>query len=192
MVDVDAAVQEPGMKTLYLLRHAKSDWSDGALSDHARPLNARGRTAAPLIAAYLKNKSYLPDLILCSTARRTVETLDLIKPVLPTTTLVRYEDALYLAEPEKLLERVRWVENAAASVMLIGHNPGTELLAASLSGPGKTAAEKARLAAMREKYPTAALAVLKFPANDWREVSRGAGALADFVRPKDLDGIDSD
>lgn len=180
------------MKTLYLLRHAKSDWSDGALSDHARPLNARGRTAAPLMAAYMKKKAYLPALVLCSTAARTVETLDLVKPVLPAATIVRYEDALYLAEPDKLLERVRWVENQFASAMVIGHNPGMELLAAALSGPGKSAADKARRETMREKYPTAALAVLKFPVKEWRDVARGEGALADFVRPKDLDGVDSE
>jgi phosphohistidine phosphatase len=180
------------MKTLYLLRHAKSDWSDGALSDHARPLNARGRTAAPLMAAYLKKKAYAPALVLCSTAARTLETLDLIKPALPVSTVVRYEDALYLAEPDKLLERVRWIETQFASAMLIGHNPGMELLAAALSGAGKTAAEKARRQVMLEKYPTAALAVLKFAVKDWRELARGEGALADFVRPKDLDGVDSE
>jgi phosphohistidine phosphatase len=180
------------MKTLFLLRHAKSDWSDGALSDHARPLNARGRTTAPLIAAYMKKKAYAPALVLCSTATRTVQTLDLIKPVLPDATIVRYEDPLYLAEPEKLLERIRWVESQFPSVMLIGHNPGMELLAAGLSAPGKTAAEKGRRDVMREKYPTAALAVLKFAVKDWREVARGEGALADFIRPKDLDGIDTD
>ena len=180
------------MKTLYLLRHAKSDWSDGALSDHARPLNARGRVAAPLVAAYLKKKSYFPQLVLCSTARRTIETLDLIKPILPPATVIRYEDPLYLAEPEKLLERVRWIENQFGQAMMVGHNPGTELLAATLSAPGKTAAEKARRALLREKYPTAALAVLRFQIEDWREVGRGVGDLVDFVRPKDLDGVDSD
>jgi phosphohistidine phosphatase len=180
------------MKTLYLLRHAKSDWSDGALSDHARPLNDRGRTAAPLMAAYLKKKAYSPDIILCSTAVRTLQTLDLIKPAVNAKTIIRYEDALYLAEPDKMLERVRWIEEPADSAMIIGHNPGMELLAAALSAPGKTAAEKARRTLMREKYPTAALAVLKFQVSKWRDISRGEGALADFVRPKDLDGVDSD
>jgi phosphohistidine phosphatase len=180
------------MKTLFLLRHAKSDWSDGTLSDHARPLNARGRTAAPLIAAYLKKKSYAPELVLCSTATRTVQTLDLIKPVLPASVVVRYEDPLYLAEPDKLLDRIRWIESPFNSAMLIGHNPGMELLAATLSAPGKTAAEKGRRDVMREKYPTAAMAVLRFQTAEWRDVARGQGALADFVRPKDLDGVDSD
>lgn len=180
------------MKTVYLLRHAKSDWSDGALSDHARPLNARGKTAAPLVAAYLKRKGYQPALILCSTARRTVETLDLLKPVLSKTVQIRYEDPLYLAEPDKLLQRIQWVEEPFDSLMLIGHNPGMELLAAALAGQGKTAAEKARKATLKEKYPTAALAVLKFAATSWRGVTPGSGQLADFVRPKDLDGVDSD
>lgn len=180
------------MKTLYLLRHAKSDWSDGALSDHARPLNARGRTAAPLIAAYLKKQTGLPALILCSTARRTVETLDLIKPILPPGTEIRYEDALYLAEPAKMLERVHAIEDKFASAMMIGHNPGTEVLAAALCAAAKTAAEKGRAALLREKFPTAALAILKFPVEEWRDVTTGGGALAAFVRPKDLDGVDSD
>jgi phosphohistidine phosphatase len=180
------------MKTLFLLRHAKSDWSDGALSDHARPLNGRGRTAAPLIAEYLKKRGYQPALVLCSTARRTVETLDLIRAALPASAEIKYEDPLYLAEPPQLLERIKWLGGGVPSAMVIGHNPGLEQLAAQLSGPGKSPAEKARRALLLEKYPTAALAVLSFGGASWKDVSKGKGALIDFVRPKDLDGIDSD
>jgi phosphohistidine phosphatase len=180
------------MKTLFLLRHAKSDWSDGSLSDHARPLNARGRTAAPLVAAYLKRKAYAPALILCSTARRTVETLDLVRGAFPASTQTKYEDPLYLAEPAKLLERIRWAGGNVPSLMLIGHNPGMEQLAAQLSGPGKSAAGNALKAVMLEKYPTGALAVLTFAAATWKDVAPGKGDLVDFVRPKDLDGVDGD
>jgi phosphohistidine phosphatase len=162
------------------------------LSDHARPLNARGRTAAPLVAAYLKRKSYAPALILCSTARRTVETLDLVRGVWSKPPEIKYEDPLYLAEPAQLLERIRWVGANVPSLMLIGHNPGMEQLAAQLSGPGKSAASKALRTLMLEKYPTGALAVLNFPAAAWKDVAPGKGELADFVRPKDLDGVDSD
>lgn len=180
------------MKTIFLLRHAKSDWSDGSLSDHARPLNSRGRTAAPLIANYMIRKAYAPALILCSTARRTVETLDLIRSAIPQTTEIKYEEPLYLAEPARLLDRIRWAQASVLSLMMIGHNPGTEQLAATLARAGKTAAEKSRKALLLEKYPTAALAVLSFDVPNWKDVGPGGGELVDFVRPKDLDGVDSD
>lgn len=180
------------MKTLYLLRHAKSDWSDGALSDHARPLNPRGKAAAPLMARYLTKKRYKPSLILCSTARRTVETFDLIRPSLLPDVTVRYEDALYLAEWRRLLERVRWIDEPCAAAMIVGHNPGMEQLAQALAGAGQSAAETSRREAMSQKYPTAALAVLKFDVDAWKKIAERTGRLVDFTCPKDLDGVESD
>ncbi len=173
------------MKTLYILRHAKSDQSDGSIGDHERPLNGRGREAAPDMGAYLKSKGYAPQLILCSTARRTVETCGLVQPALGDVT-VQFEQGLYLAEARSILERVRRVDEAIGSVMVIGHNPGLEQLANALSASPKTEEEERRHRRMREKFSTCALAVIQFPAKTWREIKQGGGMLVDFMRPRDL------
>ena len=174
------------MKTVYLLRHAKSDWAHPEMQDHDRPLNARGREAAPQMGAYIKAERYKPDLVLCSTARRTVETFDLVSKALGGAVDVKFEEALYLAEPRQLLERLHWVDEGVKSVMLIGHNPGMEQLAQTLCAPPADAGEEKLHRRMREKYPTCALAVIRMPVMSWRGVKLGTGRLKDFARPKDL------
>ena len=173
------------MKTLYILRHAKSDQGDGSLKDHDRPLNGRGREAAPKMGAYLKAKHQKPDLILCSTARRTVETCDLVRPSFGDV-VVAFEAGLYLAEARSILERLRRLDDALGSVMVIGHNPGLEQLANELSASPKGEGEERPHKRMREKFSTCALAVIRFQALSWREINPGAGALIDFMRPRDL------
>lgn len=174
------------MKTVYLLRHAKSEWADPGLQDHDRPLNARGRDAAPKMAAYLKAERYHPELVLCSTARRTVETFDLIKKALGPEVEAKFEEGLYLAEQRQLLERLHWIDDVVKTVMLIGHNPGLEQLAHALCASPEDPAEEKLQKRMREKFPTCALAVIKVPAKSWRDVKAGHGRLKDFMRPKDL------
>jgi phosphohistidine phosphatase len=173
------------MKTLFILRHAKSDQGDGSIDDHDRPLNARGREAAPKMGAYLKAKGHKPDLILCSTARRTVETCNLVRPALGDMT-VAFEEGLYLAEARSILDRVRRLDDALGSVMVIGHNPGLEQLANALSTSPKSPDDERLHRRMREKFSTCALAVIQFPAKTWREIKQGGGVLADFMRPRDL------
>jgi phosphohistidine phosphatase len=173
------------VKTIYILRHAKSDRSDLALKDHDRPLNERGREAAPQMAAYFKSKRYKVDLVLCSTARRTVETYDLVKEALGGAT-VTFEESLYLAEQRQLVERLKWVEDDVKAVMIIGHNPGLEQLANGLCASPKDQDGEKLHRRMREKFSTAALAVVKMPVKSWRDVKPGAGTLVDFMRPKDL------
>ena len=172
------------MKTVYLLRHAKSDWGDPAIKDHDRSLNERGREAAPKIGAHIKSKRYKPDTILCSTARRTVETFDLIKEASGSN--VKFEETLYLAEPRHLIERLRWLDDGLKSAMIIGHNPGMEQLANALARVPANAGEEKLHRRMREKFSTCALAVIKLPVSAWREVKPGTGTLIDFVRPRDL------
>ena len=174
------------MKTVYILRHAKSDWGDPAVKDHERPLNERGRSAAPQMGAHLKAKKYKPDLVLCSTARRTVETYELIKPFVGARTPVVFEDALYLAEARQIGERLRWLDEDVGAVMVIGHNPGLAQLAMALSAAAKTADDAKLHERMREKFSTCALAVIELGAKSWREVKMGTGTLKDFMRPKDL------
>jgi phosphohistidine phosphatase len=174
------------MKTIYLLRHAKSDWADASVGDHDRRLNERGRDAAPRIGAYLKAHRYRPDLVLCSTARRTVETLGLIKADLGEGVAVEFEERLYLAEPQHLMQRLRALDDGAKSVMFIGHNPGIAQFADQLCASPKDAAEEKTHKRMREKFSTCAVAVIQSPTKAWRDVRPGTGKLKDFMRPKDL------
>ena len=121
------------VKRIFLLRHAKSGHGDRSQDDHDRPLAPRGRKACPLIADHFRARYAAPDLVLCSTARRTRETLALITERLGAAWPTAFEPGLYLAAPSSLLVRLRRLDDSVASVLLIGHNPGIELLAASLS-----------------------------------------------------------
>jgi phosphohistidine phosphatase len=173
------------MKTLLLLRHAKSSW-DEELPDDKRPLAKRGREAAPQVGRYMAKKDLVPDLILCSTARRTTETLDLILPYFKKGIPIKYEDQLYLAEYPDLLARIRWVDDKVKTLLMIGHNPGLEQLAFTLAMAASGANEDDQMRRLAEKFPTGALAVLTFELKSWKNVKEGKGRLDDFVRPKDL------
>jgi phosphohistidine phosphatase len=168
------------MHTLYLLRHAKSSWADPTLPDHKRPLASRGRRDAKRIAEHLVRLGIEPELVLCSAARRTRETLELLRTALGPTPTIRLEEELYAASSDRLLERIRALPEAVASVMLIGHNPGLQELAVGLASPG---AELERLAA---KFPTAALATLTLANTSWSRLCRSDAVLAAYVVPKQL------
>ncbi len=170
------------MKTIYILRHAKSSWADGSLRDHDRPLNARGRAAAPRVGAHMQGAGYLPDLVLCSTATRTMRTLDAVLSELEGEPAIEFQEELYLAGPSEMLDLVRSGSDTAESILLVGHNPGTGMLAAALSGDGPP--ESIHL--MRSKFPTAGLAIIELNVNRWKDVVSGCGSLKEFVRPRDL------
>lgn len=177
------------MRKLLLLRHAKSDRSqssDVARNDHARPLNARGRMAAAAMGNYMREKDCLPELVLCSTSKRTRETLEILLATLGSSPEIQFGRRLYLAEWPKLLEVVRAAPDAASPLLVVGHNPGMEQLAHALAGQPKTIAERKFAKEMALKFPTCALAVLDFKIAGWRAMNPGIGRLADFVRPKDL------
>jgi phosphohistidine phosphatase len=165
--------------TLYLLRHAKSSWADRTLPDRERPLAPRGRRDARRIAKHLVRLEIEPDLVVCSSAERTRETLDLIRPALGATSTLRLEDELYGASSDELLARIRLVSEECASVMLIGHNPGLQRLALVLASDG------ADLDRLEAKFPTAALATLTI-ATAWSRLAPADAALAAFVVPKQL------
>ncbi len=167
------------MKQLFLLRHAKSSWDDSELVDHDRPLAPRGRRAMKLIAEHMGRAGVTPELVLCSSARRTRETLERIAPALGEGISVQIERELYAASEQRLLERLRAVEDGVESLMLIGHSPGVERLALSLAGSGQ------KLADLRRKYPTGALATLEFSGR-WGDLRPGRAELTDFVTPKQL------
>ena len=170
------------MPTLHLLRHAKSDWGDAGLSDHDRPLSVRGRRAAAAMAGHLRQAGVTPDLVLCSTARRAVDTLAAVRAALPDGVVVETSAELYAAAADQLLERLRQVPPRSSTVLLVGHNPGLEELALRLAGEG---GDPAALRRLGRKYPTGALATLEFD-GDWPGLSRGTARLASFVTPKDL------
>jgi phosphohistidine phosphatase len=160
-------------KRLLLLRHAKSSWDDPALADHDRPLAPRGRTAAKLIGEHLRENQIGVSLVLCSSARRARETLDLVQT--PGEVLIERE--LYGASADELLARLRRVPDQRGTVMLIGHNPAIEDLAVGLAGSG------AEL--IGDKFPTCALATLSFSGR-WCELAPGGVELESFVRPREL------
>jgi phosphohistidine phosphatase len=167
------------MRTLQLLRHAKSSW-DGD-DDHDRPLAPRGVRAATLVGVHLAELEALPDLVLCSTARRAVETWERAEAQLPERPPVRYDDALYLAPPERILARIRKVEDGVRRLLVVGHNPGLQELAVELAG-GPRSEGAARIG----KFATGALASFSLRRVGWSDLDARAAELADFVRPADL------
>ena len=137
------------MPTLYLLRHAKSSWDDPGLADHDRPLAVRGLRNAATLSEHLRAARILPELVLCSTARRARETLAAVLPEFDGETEILVERGLYGSSAEELLARLRAVPEAVRSAMVVAHNPGLEELASRLAGD-----------AAPERLPTAALVEL--------------------------------
>jgi phosphohistidine phosphatase len=170
------------MKSLHLLRHAKSSWKEPGLDDIERPLNRRGIGACATMAAYMANGAMMPDLVLCSPARRARETLDRLGEHWGQTPSAVYPEALYLAAPETLLTEIRAVDDAVGVLLVLGHNPGLAALARSLAGTGA----EADLAGLGGKFPTAALASFEFAAQHWKDVAPGAGRLVAYATPKGL------
>ena len=161
------------MKTLHLLRHAKSDWENDALGDHERPLAPRGVKAARRLAEHLGQHPLQLDLVLCSTATRTRQTLELILPALGAVD-VSFEDDLYGAGAGDLQVRLRRLPRSVNAVLVIGHNPGLEELASLLLGP-----------AAPGHFPTLALASLEFAEADWRSLRDGIAKPTGFITPKE-------
>lgn len=170
------------MKTLCLLRHAKSSWNQPGLADFERPLNARGRAACATMAHALRDRGLEPDLVLCSPAARTRETLACILDQTGWAPPVVHPAVLYPGDPGAVLGAIRAVPATAARLLVIGHNPGIHALALHLAAQSADDAAR-RLAA---KFPTAALAVLSFGLTRWRDVAPGQGRLTAFLTPASL------
>lgn len=176
------------MKTLYLLRHAKSDRGGWSGQDFGRPLNERGKQACAAMAAHLHEHGILPGIVLCSTAVRARETLAGIAaaPAWPDAAgrpPFVFRDELYLASPSELLAELRSLDDSVSSAMLIGHNPGLEVLAIGFAQGG---GESDAIEALERKYPTAALATLTFESDYWRDLGSGESRLTGFVKPSKL------
>jgi phosphohistidine phosphatase len=172
------------MLTLSLLRHAKSSWSNPTLPDRERPLATRGVTDAPLMGKAMAERGIDPELVLCSSARRTRDTLELVLPELRVEPKVIYVDALYHASPEQMLEMLHEIQPGANRVMLVGHNPEIQAFALDLVGSGP----KHFRDRLQAKYPTAGLAVINFVSGLWKSVAVNSGTLNLFLSPKDARG----
>ncbi len=176
----DRTGRTPAAKQLYILRHAKSSWDDPGLDDHERPLAPRGTRAVGLMAEHVRRTEIEPVLVLCSSARRTRETLAGVEPGGEWV----IEPELYGADASTVVERLRRVPADAPSVMVIGHNPAMQVLVLRLAASDDVDGGS-ELEAVRDKFPTGALATLTIQCA-WNELSAGCAQLTSFVRPKDL------
>jgi phosphohistidine phosphatase len=158
------------MKSLILLRHAKAETDSPDGSDFARSLNDRGRRDAARIGEEMRRLGLRFDLVLASPARRVVETVEAAGVLSPS-----YEMRIYNASSSQLLDLIRSTDDGAGTLLMAGHNPGFEQLAAQLTAHGI------------EDFPTAAFAEIEFPADNWCDVEEGGGRLSRLVMPKDLD-----
>jgi phosphohistidine phosphatase len=167
-------------RRLILLRHAKSDWPD--VPDHDRPLAKRGRKDAPVIGRWLDSHGYVPDTVICSTARRTRQTWELVAPELDRSPEVRFEPRAYAASALTLLYLARELPSQSRAVLLIAHNPGIEDLANSLAAqPGEDTESRSQ----GLRFPTAAVAVFGY-VGDWPGLALGRARLLDSTTPADL------
>jgi phosphohistidine phosphatase len=168
------------IRRLMLLRHAKSAWPD--VADLERPLSDRGRRDAPAMGRWLHDTGYVPDLVLCSPARRTQETWDLVAGELGPEPAVCYEPRIYEATALSLLHLLREAGGKHETVLLIGHNPGLAELAVGIAqmtdGPAARPLERARA-----KFPTAAVAVLEFT-GEWADLTPGEVRMTEFATPR--------
>lgn len=160
------------MKTLFVLRHAKSSWSEPDLADFERPLNVRGLEAAPFMGELMGDNGFQPSVILSSPALRATQTAVLIKESGKLDAEIGFEHRIYEASPQGLRQVVSELNDSAASAMLVGHNPGIEGFIRFLTGN-------------LEPMPTAALAVIELGIENWNATSDGCGQLKNVFRPKD-------
>ncbi|MGH9970044.1 MAG: SixA phosphatase family protein [Pyrinomonadaceae bacterium] len=162
------------MKSLFILRHAKSSWKDSALQDFDRPLNARGRRAAEVVGRFIRQQKIALDLILSSPAVRARETIEIVIKTAKLTTELRYDQRIYEAGPLRLLEVISQIEEDKSNVLLVGHNPGLEELLQILT-------DKA------ERMNTGTLAKITFETTKWRKTLEKKGSLEWVVKPKELE-----
>lgn len=170
------------MKKVILLRHAKSSWNDPTLDDHDRPLNSRGRVAAPVIGAWLEYRRHRPDTILCSSSVRTRETVAAIRAQTRHLPEPLIERALYHASPCDMRDRLAELSSRAETVMIVGHQPGLSALARKLAD----GQENRRCRRAYEHFPTAAAAVLELDIEHWSDLEFGQARFVDFAKPREL------
>lgn len=165
------------MRTLYLLRHAKSSWKDPSQADFERPLANRGRKACEIVARLIQDRGLEFDLVLCSTAIRARETIDLVSKYAKLKSELRFDERIYEATVSELLEIVSQLENDRKEVLLVGHNPGFEDLLHLFSGTD-------------HRFPTAAMAKIKLKISKWSDPFDKKASVDWVARPKELEQTD--
>jgi len=160
------------MKTIFLLRHAKSSWDDATLSDFERPLNERGLNTAPYMGEVIAQRGYVPAIIISSPAKRAAKTAVLVKESAAINADIRYDDRIYEASPNTLRRVISEIQDSFVSALIVGHNPGMEGFIRYLTG-------------RTEPMPTAALAALKLKINSWGQTNADCGKIIEIIRPKD-------
>lgn len=168
------------VKTLGLLRHAKSDWDDLSLRDFDRGLSDRGKRGAAVMGGHIREHGVHWDLLLASPAERVKRTLDATRLQIP----VAWNERVYLAESDALIDLLRAIDGDPAAVLVAGHNPGLQELVFDLVAPEN---ENALFAEVAEKFPTATFAVLELTIDRWADCAPGCGTLVHLARPRDLD-----
>jgi len=162
------------MKTVLILRHAKSSWKKPDLDDHDRPLNARGKRDAPRIGKLLRGQHLVPDYVVCSTAKRARKTTEAVTQACGYTGEIEHADGLYMGDPEDYVATLRALPDACERALVVGHNPSVQELLTQLTGA-------------YEEMPTAALAEVKLPIEHWSSLGQDPqGALAHLWTPKSL------
>jgi phosphohistidine phosphatase len=161
------------VKTLFLLRHAKSSWKDQSLPDFERPLNRRGKRAAADVGRYLKHELIVPELVVSSPALRARETIERLAKAAKWNVEVRFDQRIYEAGGLGLLEVISQIENERKNALLVGHNPGIEELLMLLTGDSK-------------RVPTAALAKIELKSSKWTTAADKRAKLAWLIKPRDL------
>lgn len=159
------------MKTLLILRHAKSSWKHPELSDHDRPLNKRGKHDAPVMGRQLKEKRLVPDLIISSTAVRAKDTALVIADVVGYTKEIVFLSSLYAASPDAYIQAISHVAGDYSTILVVGHNPGLEELIEVLTGD-------------MHELSTCALAIIEMPIEKWSTLNRRQGKLIEGIRIK--------
>ncbi|MBH71592.1 MAG: phosphohistidine phosphatase [Pelagibacteraceae bacterium] len=170
------------MKTIFLLRHAKSSWDNLNLDDFDRPLSNKGIKASKKIGNYLKTNKFVPDIIYCSTAKRAKQTWELTNRIIKKKKNILYKDNLYMANLSEFMKIIKKTKNKFKNLMIVSHNPGIESLAIELSKNENNKFHQI----INIKYPTGALVVIKFNLNDWGKINYKKGEIYEFIKPKEL------
>ncbi len=163
------------MKILHLLRHAKSDWSKGAESDHDRPIGSRGKRSAKELAGFLRSKEIQADMVFVSDSKRTLQTFKSIQKRHTISQKIIVSNEVYLADKEALLEIIKKIDELKNSALILGHNPSLEDFACYLIGEGNR---------VFAKFPTASFLTLQLDIDSWIEISEGCGKILQFWIPK--------
>jgi len=171
------------MKTLSLLRHAKSSWDDPVERDFDRPLNGRGHRAARRMGEWLKEHKAHFDAVIASPALRIKQTIEGVEAGFEARLRPDFDKRIYMASAASLFDVIRDTPEKVRHLLLVGHNPGLEdLLLLATDGDSGKLRKEAEL-----KYPTATFATIQLPIKRWAEIEEGGSRLITFIRPRDLD-----